>query len=182
MAGGAILAPAPGASVGQGKPTAHSARDPTKGTVAQRAHRHEVRAVSAHPGFVVGSATGISGLPASLFEAPASICRGKRASARPCWAARGDIFLDLFGGVGRVGRKVSLAGCANCILLDIAFGFDLLAKGRVDDIIFCIRNGKVRGTMLAISCNSYSAATRAPIGSRMPRRLRSREYPFGILV
>ena len=34
--------------------------------------------------------------------------------------------------------------------------------------------------MLAIPCNSFSAARRAPIGSRMPRRLRSDEFPYGI--
>ena len=32
--------------------------------------------------------------------------------------------------------------------------------------------------MLAIPCNSFSAARRAPIGSAMPRRLRSNAHPF----
>ena len=159
---------------------AHAAGDSTQRPVAQRAHSHQVRAQCPHAGFVVGAASGISGLPASLREVPASICRGKRSRGRPCWAARGDIFLDLFGGVGRVGRKVSLAGCCNSLLLDISFGFDLLARGAVSDITSYIRNGKVRGVMLAIPCNSFSAARRAPIGSRMPRRLRSDDFPFGI--
>ena len=36
--------------------------------------------------------------------------------------------------------------------------------------------------MLHAPCNSFSAARRAPIGSRMPRRLRSDLHPEGILV
>jgi hypothetical protein len=56
----------------------------------------------------------------------------------------------------------------------------MLDPRAVADIICITKSGKLVGIMLAVPCNSCSAARRAPIGSKMPRRLGSDAYPLGL--
>lgn len=96
------------------------------------------------------------------------------------WCKRGDIFIDLFGGVGRVARCVSQRGGPNAIVLDFSYGYDILRPGAVEHIAQLAKAGRLKGIMLATPCNSFSAARRAPLWSSMPRKLRSEQHPHGI--
>ena len=70
------------------------------------------------------------------------------------WCNRGDIFIDLFGGVGRVARCVSQRGGPISIVLDFSYGYDILRPGAVDHIIQLAKAGSLKGSMLASPCSA----------------------------
>ena len=71
------------------------------------------------------------------------------------------------------------------VRIDLVDGIDVLDR-KVQEAIFALlrrrRRGRsvVRGVFAALPCESFSRARRAPVNSRMPRRLRSNEQVMGI--
>lgn len=175
-----VLAEALRPKLGQKREKAVAAGGAKAGALDGSSHSGPIRAKLKDLGFAVDAHAELGRLPASLRGLPAAVRRGKQASPKAAWCGRGDIFIDLFGGVGRVGRRVSLRGGPNALLLDFSYGYDILSATAVDDIILFARGGRLKGIMLAIPCNSFSGARRAPLGSKMPRRLRSDTQPYGI--
>ena len=91
--------------------------------------------------------------------------------------------MDIFGGTGGVGKAVAETGVQSYII-DLVYGYDLLSRkgfAAVKSLLARSRRGRpcVRGVCLASPCETFSAARRAPMGSRLPRRLRSAQHPCG---
>ena len=169
-----------GPVLGPVKTTLVSSGDSAPRPVGRPQDSDSVRAKLKDLGFAFDLGAQLGPLPPTLREVPAAVRRRGQCATASTHCKRGDIFLDLFGGVGRVGKFVSQRGGPNTLLLDVPYGYDILDPRSVADMICIAKSGKLVGIMLAVPCNSFSAARRAPIGSKMPRRLRSDAYPLGL--
>ena len=100
---------------------------------------------------------------------------GKRLAAclRPAVRLRSLIFLELFGGSGRVAASAQAMGCA-ALSLDINASplEDHLTRGFANRILGWIASGVVAGVWLGTPCSTWTRALRSP--------LRSEQHPDGL--
>ncbi|CAJ1378516.1 unnamed protein product [Effrenium voratum] len=96
----------------------------------------------------------------------------------------GKVFLDMFGGSGRVSTAMSSEHKRPAINLEIKEGYDLTQGPVQVSIIRCIRDQKVHGFHLAPPCSTFSRARRGrrcpKAGGGWPRALRCKEHPWGM--
>ena len=114
----AVQPPAQRAVVGPNKPAVISSGDSAPRPVGRPQDCGEVRAKLKDLGFAFNLGDELGPLPPTLREVPAGIRRGKHCAPASAHCKRGDLFLDLFGGVGRVGKLASQRGGPNTLLLD----------------------------------------------------------------
>lgn len=107
----------------------------------------------------------------------------RRPQSKPCITAKmaadfdeemgrqsKSVFLDLFGGTGRVGKAAMLQQPSlGSLKLDINCGWDLTDADLVRSIIHAVRQGHVRALMLAPPCNTWSRARRGRRKSKSNR-------------
>ena len=100
---------------------------------------------------------------------------GKKLAASLCRAVRlrSLIFLELFGGCGRVAASAQAMGYA-ALSLDINASplEDHLTRGFANRILGWISSGVVAGVWLGTPCSTWTRALRSP--------LRSEQYPDGL--
>ena len=105
-----------GTVLGPKRAAAVPAGDSALRTLAGPTYSREVRATLKGLGLAVDVAVMLGQVPPTLRKPPASIRGGKHAVPQAAWCKRGDIFIDLFGGVGHVVRCVSQRGGPNSIV------------------------------------------------------------------
>jgi hypothetical protein len=95
---------------------------------------------------------------------------------------RAQVFLDLFGGCGRVSKSWRRRGYATlCFEIGQGPEFDLCNPKVIQVILGWIRAGVVAGIWLATPCSTWSRARRGPRDRRgPPPPLRSTQYPAGL--
>ena len=90
-----------------------------------------------------------------------------------------SVFLELFSGDGGMCQAVARAGHPS-LGLDIKGGFDLCDVTVQAVVTGAIRARHAWAVWLGTECSSWSRARRGPVGSRMPRALRSDEHLWGL--
>lgn len=88
------------------------------------------------------------------------------------------VFLEIFCGCGRLGKRVATECRWPVLLWDMSFGsmYDLTVRANQQRIIHWIQHGLVRAAHLGTTCNSFSRARDRPGG---PPPLRSNSQPVG---
>ena len=94
-------------------------------------------------------------------------------------ALKGQVFLEIFSGSGRLGRAVMKHCSLPVLLWDVTYGieYDLCVRKNQWKIIEWIRCGAIAAGHLGTPCNSFSRARDQPGG---PPPLRSDSKPLGL--
>ena len=96
------------------------------------------------------------------------------AKRRPLVQREGQVFLELFGGVGGLSRAVRAAGLRTGPVFELASGaeFDLTRRSTQLLVLAWIRTGRIWGVHLGTPCSAWSIARR---GVKNLRKARNKE-------
>lgn len=98
----------------------------------------------------------------------------------------GKVYLDLFGGCGRVGECMSSSEGIPGVNLELNLGYDLTCPRVIDVVKDAITCGKVAAFFCGPPCSTFSRSRRgkrkAGSSKGWPRALRSKDHPAGLPV